>query len=264
MALGLSFIPLVILILRRLMHDLRGPALLFLTFLFLLFMHPPTMAVISVMAVVHFLLFSLPGRGREGSRVRQSAVGLALLFPVYVIMYFWAPSFRDFILEEGGDTGAHLALPPIWDAVPLFGYVPVALFVLGAGIMVHRGRREDLALVLTAAGLVAFEQIYPRFYIGPDIVYERGWQYTYVLMALMGGVVLGELWGLGRRAIAFIPPAPALASVLAVAAFAFGLRGHLSEPNYHVIGDAMYEDFLWVGENLDTRYQVAVLDTGLA
>jgi len=266
-ALGLIFIPLTLLTLRRLMFDLRGPVVLFLIFVSLLFIHPPTLAVISVIAVIHFILFLLPGSAR--SRAWQSVVALALLLSVYGLMFLWAPSALDFVIKEAMDPEAHLAVPPIWDALPKLGYVPVALFVMGAGILIYRGKRHDWALVVSAAGLLAFQQLYPRFYIGPDILYERGWLYIYVMMALLGGVALWELGKWTRTALERRPATSAAASyvligIIVVSALTVSVRSHLSEPYYHVIDDATYQDFLWVKEYVPAQYSIGVLDTGVA
>ncbi len=267
-ALGLTFIPLTLFILHRLMFDLRGPVILFLVFLSLLFIHPPTLAVISAIAVIHFIFFLLPGE-KPQSRCRQSILALVFLVSIYVFMFFWAPSFINFVVKEAMHPEAHLPLPPIWGAVSKFGYIPVALFALGVGILAYRGKRDNWALVLSAVGLLAFQQLYPRFYIGPDIVYERGWLYTYVMMALLGGVALRELGGWTRMALRHKPTITNATSytiigILVVLAFALSLRSHFTEPYYHVIDDATYQDFLWVREYVPQQYQIGVLNTGVA
>ena len=269
-ALGLTFIPVTLLTLQRLMFDLRGPVVLFLIFLSLLFIHPPTLAVISGITVIHLVIFLLPGGERGRSRARQSVVALALLLYVYVLMFFWAPSALDFVIEEAMDPEAHLNVPPIWDALSKFGYVPLALFVMGAGILIYRRERHDWALVLSAGGLLAFEQLYPRFYIGPDIIYERGWLYTYVLMGLLGGVALKELAQWAKPSLLKSRPAMsaaasyALIGVIVVSALTVSVRSHMSEPYYHVINDVSYQDFLWVREYVPPQYEIGVLDTDVA
>jgi len=268
-ALGLIFIPLTLFTLHRLMHDWRGPLVLFLIFLSLLFIHPPTLALISSISVVHFISYLLPGGKRDRNRAIQSIAAFVLMASVYVIMYFWAPSALDFVINEAKDPEAHLAVPPIWDALPKFGYIPVVLSIIGAGILIYRGKRHHWALVLSAVGLLAYEQLYPRFYLGPDIIYERGWLYSYVIMALLGGVALREIWQLTAIALRRRPVLPAAASyaliaLLIVPAFALGLRGHLNEPYYHVIDDSTYQDFLWVKEYVPDQYEMAAVDTGVA
>ncbi len=267
-ALGLTFIPLTLFVLHRLMLDIRGPLILFLIFFSLLFLHPPTFAVISAVAVVHFILFLLPGQNLK-SRRQQSILALVFLLPICIFMLFWAPSYVDFVVNEAMSPELHLPIPPIQDAIPKFGYIPVALSALGAGILAYRGNRENWALVLSAIGLLAFQLIYPYFYIGLDIVYERGWLYIFVLMSLLGGVTLMEIRGLIRIALRKRKILAAIASYIAIgiliaSAFVMNLSGQLLEPYYHVIDDANFDDFMWVKEYVPAQYNIGVLDTGMA
>ncbi|MFC1990726.1 hypothetical protein ACFLU9_01070 [Chloroflexota bacterium] len=265
-SLGLVFIPLTLFVLHRLMSGLRGPIILFLILLALLFIHPPTFAVVSAITVIHLVLFLLPGKEPQ-SRARQSVLALVFIVPIYGLMFFWAPSFIDFVVNEAMQPELHLQLPPIQNAVFKFGYIPATLFALGIGILARQGKRDNWAIVLSAVGLLAFLLLYPRFYIGPDIIYERGWLYFFVLMALLGGVALKEIWGWAGRgnmpSLATVS-SYAVIGILVASAFAMSLRSHLTEPYYHVIDDINYQDFLWVREYTPPQYQVGVLDTAKA
>ncbi|MDP2931952.1 MAG: hypothetical protein Q8O05_05585 [Chloroflexota bacterium] len=265
-ALGLSFIPLTLVVLTRLMSDIRGPVILFLVFLFLLFMHPPTLAVVSVMALVYLIFFL--SAGEKSSRFRQSMLGLASVALVYVFMLFWAPAFVSFVVNEAASPALHLQLPPIQGAVAAFGYIPAILFSLGVGILAHRGGRESWALVLCAAGLLAYQLLYPHFYIGPDIVYERGWLYVFVFMALLGAEALVAInrWVsmlFSRRRFAGAA-SRAVVGIVTLSALVMGLRSHLAEPYYHIVDDVTYQDFRWVREYVPAEYQIGVLDTAQA
>jgi len=266
-AVGLTFIPLTLLVLHRLMHDAKGPLLLFLILLSLLFIHPPTFAVVSAICAVHLVIYLLPGPGRDPRRARQSLLVLVLLPCVYAVMWFWAPSDLDFVIEEAASSQAHLAAPPITDALLKFGYIPAGLSAIGAAILIHRGERRHWALVLVAAGLFAFQQLYTRFYLGPDIIYERGWLYTFVLLALLGGVALHELWAWLRR-LRWPGPHPAVRCtaivVLLTLMLGLSLKSHLAESYYHVVDDASYQDFVWIREHVSSDYEIALLDTSVA
>jgi len=268
-ALGLTFIPLTLFTLHRLMFDLRGPIILTIVFVTLMFLHPPTLVAVSAISVIHFIFF-LPRREKPKNRAWQSAIALASLVPIYIyLLLLWAPSEFDFVIREALNPEAHIALPPIQDALPKFGYIPVALSIVGTGVLVFRGGRENYALVLSAASLLAYEQIYPRFYIGPDIVYERGWLYTYVMMALLGGVALSAAWRwtqttLQRNSFKYAVVSYASIIILIFSALILGLKSHLSEPYYQVVDDATYSDFLWIKEFVPRQYNVGVLDTGVA
>lgn len=268
-ALGLTFIPLTLFTLHRLMFDFRGPMILIIIFVTLMFIHPPTLLAVSAISVIHFIFF-LPRGEKPKSRSWQSAIALVSLVPIYIyLLLFWAPSAFDFVIKEALNPEAHLALPPIQDALTKFGYIPAALSILGAGILVFRGGRGNWALILSAVALLAYEQLYPRFYIGPDIVYERGWLYTFVMMALLGGVALTEIWrwsqmALQHKSFKYAALSYTLIIILVFSALSLSLRSHLSEPYYHVVDDATYEDFLWVREYVPLQYQIGVLDTGVA
>ncbi|MBM3131521.1 MAG: hypothetical protein FJZ95_00605 [Chloroflexi bacterium] len=262
--LGLAFLPLILLVLHRLMSDIRGPMLVFLILLGLLFVHPPSMAVLTGVVIMH-LIFFLPREAALPIRSRQSVLGLVLLIPVYVIMLFWAPSVVDFVVDEATHSDLHLPLPPITGAVSEYGYIPAVLFALGCGISVYRGERPVMALGAAALGMVLFQLLYPNFYIGPDIVYERGWLYVYVMMALMGGVALVWLGQHAGHVLRLNGKASVLViGLLVVSSFALSLRQHLAEPYYHVIDGATYHDFLWIRDHVSSEYDVCVLDTGEA
>ncbi|MBU2534899.1 MAG: hypothetical protein KKD83_01880 [Chloroflexi bacterium] len=264
-SLGLAFIPLALFILHRLMNDIRGPVLLFLLLFALLFLHPPTMAVISAIVVIH-LVFSLFDKQKVQSRIRKVAIVLSFIMIICTLMFFWAPDSFGFVVKEALDPERHLPLPPIVNALPGYGYIPIVLFIIGVGILFHKHRREDLALITAVLALLAFQQLYPHFYIGLDIIYERGWLYTFVLMALVGGVALPAVWGwiksgMGKWPRLALVVAFTVLGILLASALMLSLRSHLSGDYYHVIDDEMYQEFLWIGEYVPPSYRIGILDT---
>jgi hypothetical protein len=52
--------------------------------------------------------------------------------------------------------------------------------------------------------------------------------------------------------------------MLVITAFSAGLSRHLSEPYYHVIDEAKYQDYLWVREHVAPDRDVGVLNTSEA
>ena len=264
-SLGLTFIPLALFILHRLMSDIRGPTLLLLMLSALLFLHPPTMAVISAIVVIH-LVPSLFDKQKIQSRIRRVALVFGFAIMIIVLMFLWAPASLDFVVKEALDPERHLPLPLIADALHKFGYIPIVLFIIGVGILLYKHKREDLALITAVFGLLAFQQLYPHFYIGPDIIYERGWLYTFVLMALVGGVALPVVWGWTKSGMKKWPrlahiAAYAVIGILLVSALGINIRSHLSEYYYHVIDDEMYQEFLWIEEYVPPSHQIGILDT---
>lgn len=266
-SLGLAFIPLVLIVLNQLNDDTRLLVILCPLLFALLFIHPPTFAVVSAITLVHFM-FSLPA---QKSRVRKHAAlwGIIGIVLIYVFMVFWAPSFVSFVTGEAMDPARHLNVPPVEGAIAKIGYIPMALFALGIGFLAYRNKRENWALLVSAIGMLAFQLIYPRFYIGPDIVYERGWLYIAVLVALIGGMALTGLgnWiikSLQNKRFVGNTISYTLSLGLIFCALGISLKGHFAEPYYHLVDDIAYQDFLWIKEKVPSAYNVGVLDTGVA
>ncbi len=267
-SLGLTFIPLALFILHRLMSDIRGPTLLLLMLFALLFLHPPTMAVIFAIVIVH-LIYALFGEQKARSRLRSVALIFGFFGLIFILIFFWAPASLNFVVSEALDPERHLQLPPIFGALPQYGFIPMALSVIGLGVLFHEKRREDLAVITALFGLLAFQQLYTHFYLGPDIIYERGWLYTFALMALVGAAALPAVRGWIK---AILKKRPRLAygvtfsitGILLVAALGLSLRSHFSEYYYHVIDDEMYQEFRWIEEYVPPSYQIGILDTNQA
>lgn len=267
-ALALVFIPLTLLILNQSMGTVRRLLILFSICLGLLFIHPPTMAIVTGICIIHSLIF-LFLRSTSKSRYLLPLLTLVVVAMIYMIMVLWAPSAIEFVLEEASDSERHLTLPPIMNTLSDFGFIPVALFVIGAAILAYKGTRFYWTMLLSIVALLAFIQLYPHYYVGPDIIYERGWLYTYIFMALIGGLALISL---GQYAKSALNNNPALASTvqftavafLVIVASAFSLRNHLDEPYYHMIDDTIYKDFLWIEENVPPQYDTCLVDKGMA
>ena len=191
-ALGITFIPLTLLILHRFMTDFRGPVMLFLMLVALLFIHPPTLAVISAIILMHVVFFMV-WRKKLPGRAKQSVVVLLMFIPIYSLMYWWAADWVGLVTREALSPELHLQLPPIPGTVSEFGHIPALLFLIGTGIIIVNRSAEDWAVLLSAVGLLVYLQVYPLFYIGLDIIYERGWLYVFVLMALIGGLAFKKI-----------------------------------------------------------------------
>lgn len=268
-ALGLAFVPVVVLVLRRTMADGRGPLLLFLMVLTLLFVHPPTMAFVMGTALAH-MAFLASGARDGDARLRPLAVGLGAMAVVCLLMALWIPSALDLVLERATDSEAQSALPlgSLWDPLADYGYVAPFLGIAGLALLIMRGERREWALAASLVGMLAFLWLYRRFHIGPDIMYERGWLYTYVLMALAGGPALvglaERLSMVLRRTRVHLYAMPAAALLLVALAFGPALRSHIGEHYYHVVEEDTYQDFVWVGENVAAEFNLAVLHTSEA
>jgi hypothetical protein len=265
--LGLTFLPVTLLIVRRLMHDPRGPVLLAASLFALLFIHPPSFIIATLFTAVHLVFYLIPGN-KPLSRPLFAAVALGAIAAMYLFEIFWASDYIRFNLNEALTPQSEQLLPPITDIISKFGYVLPFLFAAGTGILAYRGTRKNWALLLPAVSLLAFQLLYSFSFIGPDIIYERGWLYLYLFMAIIGGMALGDIrrwleqffrrWAGLAAAVSY-----GAIGVLLVTNFAFSLRSHLTEPYYHLVDDVTYQDFLWVREHVTPRYQTGIADMGL-
>lgn len=85
---------------------------------------------------------------------------------------------------------------------------------------------------------------------------------------LPGYVAISALWPAGRaldwpaRIGLSIGLSVAVVTLVGLLMLGLGLRSHLDEPYYHVVDDRMYEDFVWVRDNVGAEYRTAVLNTG--
>ncbi len=267
-AVGLVFIPATMFVLRNLMNDWKGLVILLVMFTSLMLIHPPSLVALSAIVAVHSLVRAIPVGGRQDSRARRTALAMALLGSTYIIMWVWAPDLVRLIVEEGLDPNAHISLPPISNALSQFGYIPFALAALGTAVIAYRGNRDDWALVLSVMLLLGFQTIYPILYLGPDIVYERGWLYIYVLTAMLAGISMRHVWQWTSTAFSgrmwALGASRALAILVLIGMVSQSIYSHLREPYYQVIDDSTYEEFLWIRDNVPSEYDVALVDTGLA
>jgi hypothetical protein len=218
--------------------------------------------------MVHLIFNLLPGKKIISQR-RFTVVSLCGIGAIYVFEFFWASSYIQYNVNEALTPQSEQLLPPIMDIIAKFGYILPFLFAVGIGILAYRGARKSWALVLSSVGLLAFQLIYANFFIGPDIIYERGWLYLYVLMAIIVGMTLGDIWQwlrdfLKRRAALAAVISYSVTIVILVLSFVLSLRSHLAEPYYHLVDDTNYQDFLWVSEYVPSTYRTGITDIGIA
>jgi hypothetical protein len=220
-----------------------------------------------VIVLIHAALF-IAWRKKAPGRAKQSVVVLLMFIPIYSLMYWWAADWVGLVTGEALNPELHLQLPPIQGAVSEFGYIPALLFLIGTGIIIVSRSVENCAILLATVGLLVYLQVYPLVYIGPDIIYERGWLYVFVLMALIGGLAFKNIRVFIQQILAG-KPLKTLAStgiifVLTITMLIIGVRNHFSEYYYQLVDDVTYQDFIWIRDNVPEKYQTGILDTNIA
>ena len=263
--LGLLFFPITLTLVDKLENDWRPLPLIILTLGSLFLIHGTTAVAVGFVLVV-YLVFCLTLSRRPLRRMLP--VLTCLLFVPFsaLVIYLWNSRLvMAHISYLAG--GADQPLPPILYPLPTLGFIMLALLVLGAGFLVARGGWRNYALLVSTAILLFFVEFYRRWFeIGPNILYERGWLYVMLLMALISGYGLGNIRQISLEFFKKPPWAKPLiyAGLGIVVALALVLRldGYKDEYYYSFMDAKTYNDFIFIRDNLDGN--MALLDPYLA
>lgn len=251
--LGLVFFPLCLILLDKMEKDWRPLPLVVVSLASLFLIHGTTAVAVGFVLVI-YLLFYLT-LSKSPLRQRLPSLTCLLLIPFSALVIFlWN---RAFVMREIQNiiNAEKIPLPAIPIPLPQLGYIMVALAVVGFGFMIARGGWRNYALLVPTLILLFFVQLYRQWFeVGPDILYERGWLYVMLLMALIAGYGLSQLRQLG---LTFFKRwrwgAPAVYVALAlVVVFSLVQRmdGYAKEEYYHVVNVPTYQDFKWIGEEM--------------
>jgi hypothetical protein len=260
-AMGLLFVALGIFVAFT-FRGWRSYLALFVLTCFLVAIHAPS-AICLVIILAPYVLLNIRGNFRH-----SLGTGLALAVP------FLAP-FPWIFGMLGPTAGRLLTQQPLPDfidfpmVIKTFGYIPVALCLLGTLTLAFKGGRRNYGLVLGFLALLLMLVIFYVFHYGVSIMYERGLMF----MMLMTGILAGA----GLMAVRKVrwpawlhPPAWAgratrylswtAAAGLVAATLFIGIPARSSLPYYHMIDTAEYRDFVWIRDNVDAGYDRAILD----
>jgi hypothetical protein len=251
--LGLVFFPLCLILLNKLEQDWRPLPLIMLSLASLFLTHGTTAVAVGFVLVV-YLLFYLT-LSKSPRRQLLPALSCLLLIPVSaLIIYLWN---QQFVMREIENiiNVEHIPLPPIPIPLPQLGYIMVALAVVGFGFLIAKGGWRNYALIVPTVILLFFVQFYRQWFeVGPDILYERGWLYVMLLMALIAGYGLSQLRQLGleffKRWQWGKPLVYLLLAVVVVFSVVQRMDGFAKEKYYRAIDVPTYYDFIWIREEL--------------
>ncbi len=264
--LGLVFFPISLILLGKLEQGWRPVPLIVLSLAALFLTHATTAAVLGFVLVVNLILYlTLPRL--KGQQLLPALTSLLLIPASALAVYLWNPAL---IIKHAKDilVGSEMPLPPIPYPLPQLGYIFLALCVLGAGFLVARGGWRNYALVISTAILLFFVEIYRRWIdTGPEIVYERGWLYAMLFMALIAGYGLSQLRHLSINFFKGRYWGVLLTYVLLAVVVGFSLfqriDGYEKENYYRLMDTNTYHDFRFIEEKLDPD-SIALLDPYLA
>jgi len=266
-ALGISLLPLILFLLHYFNIGIVKAFLLLLLLSFIFLMHPPTGVAATLIVGIYAVMLAL-GRRRERGWWRSPALILAaMVVPWLTIMLKYSPSIAE-LMRIIGEARSY-RLPMVYDAFDKFGYLPLALFALGILLLTLRWKARDWSLVLSSAIFLVILFLFAQVHVGVPVMYDRGWMYFFLTAGIIAAFATREVY---RRCRKYLSPhvrsAPALALslvlVLTMASAFQGVHNRLEEPYYRIIDDSVYTDLLWIRENLDDRYQRAVVAPQMA
>jgi hypothetical protein len=280
---AMLFVPVTLLILHTMDEKSRGTSLWLLLVLIggTIFVHPPTEVAVTILAVLYLAGFVvgalLQKRYGEGIGLLV-AIGVRMMVPV-VILGLWLPRLTKTTLEQSASEASGIAeLLGLHSGFPqAFGTVAVAVSILGLFLFTIRGDgvRSYMLPLFTLLLLVFLVFFFPMYRLGPEILYDRGWLYLGLLMAVFAGYGVALYF----RSISSIAQfaasqlrllrgswmAASLWSagvVLVLLALTTGLVANEQRPDYagyyHVINDPIFADFRWMDQHAAPEQTVAI------
>lgn len=160
-------------------------------------------------------------------------------------------------------------LPLVTDALQKFGYLPLVVFAIGVWFVSARGTVKNLSILSYAVIFLVILSLFSHFQLGIGLMYDRSWLYFFVFASLVAGAGAKDVRDLIERFLGrYLNGAGVMSMALMLAILIpIGIASayaHRQEPYYQMIGDREFVDFTWVRDNLDDRYNLALLDPWLA
>lgn len=285
---AILFIPVTLLLLHTMEEKSQGKSLWLLLVLIggTIFVHPPTEVVITVLAVLYLAGFVVAAliRKRYGEGINLLvAIGVRTMIPV-LVLGLWLPSLSQKVVEQSvspasgivASLGLHSEFPQA------FGTVAVVVSIAGLFLFTIRGDgvRSYMLPLFTLLLLAFLVFFFPMYRLGPDILYERGWLYLGLLMAIFAGygtaIYFQSIPAIARATASWlrIPSGSWMAVSLWSAGVAVMLlalttglvangKRQTYAQYYHVINDSIFADFRWMGRHSAPGQMVAMGEPSL-
>ena len=260
-AMGLLFIPLSLF----LVFNFRGVwtyLVLFIFTSFLLAIHAPS-AICLAIILIPYILLNLKGNFKH-------SLGITLAIAVPFIAPF--PWIFDMLLPTAKSLLSQQVLPDYVDfpyVIKTYGYLPVALSILGTFVLALKGGKKNYSLILGLLAILAMLVAFFSFHYGISIMYERGLMFMMLMLGIIAGAGLMGIKNLGLSAklntgakAHFITQN--IGRFFCLVLIAITLFMSISELQginyYHMIEDEDYQAFIWIKENVSENHEKAILD----
>ena len=266
-ALGLFFIPLILLLVSYFWSSRLLPLVLLPLLSFLFIAHVPT-ALLAAGIVGVYGLFGTLRRTLSRRAVRRRAhVHLATVLAVVGLSSLPFLAYNNWLVgSAAAEPLPQELLTAPGSMIERLGYVPYPLFVLGLVLLARSGRRIDRALLVTTVLVAAYAFVYYEFGLGNGALYSRSILYLSLLLLLIAA--LAAAWMRTQLAAMLSPrwaagasfAAGGLALAVLLPTVALNVDARYEESFYHRIGETQYDDFVWIRDNLCSGYERALTD----
>jgi hypothetical protein len=276
---AMLFIPLTILLINIMSDGKQSESLWLLLILVggTLFVHPTTEAVVTAMAGLYMGSLILDAIGQK--QYRNTArllvtLGFRMLVPV-VALGIWLPSLSQSVIHWS-TMGEPTASALFWfphglkgGFVDAFGKGAILLGVVGVVPFITRGAfsYRNLILPLVTLILVAFLFLYPRYFLGPPPLFNRGWPILGLLLAIFAGYAIAtyfqliptltrfakERFRVSQKRLLFFGATLwliGLATVLFILVTSLFVNERRREYGnyYHVVNETVADYYEWIGK----------------
>lgn len=261
LVLGLPFIPLSLFLLLN-FRSVWSYLILFIFVCFLLLIHAVA-AVLLVLIVAPFIILNLKGNFKH-ALFASLALVLPFLVPFPWIFNLLLPTAKSLFSPQ--PPLGYVEIPRV---IATYGYLPLAFCILGVFALALRGGKRRYAFILGFLALILMLVVYFTFHYGVHIVYYRGLMYMMLMMGIIAGAGLMEIKNLK------LPPGISkwmgspvvtenvgrfLCMVVVVVTILITIPAHQDIPYYRMIDEQDYDAFTWIKENVDSHYDMALLD----
>ena len=255
MALGLVFIPLSIFLVFN-FRTVWSYLTLFIFAALLLAIHAPT-AIAVVLVLLPYILLNLKDNFKH-SLLTTLALAVPFLAPFPWIFSKLEPTAMSLFAPQPFPD--YIQLPLV---IQTYGYLPVAMCLVGTFMLAVRGGRKGYGLVFGLLTLLVMLAVFYTYRYGISIMYERGLTYMMLIMSAVAGAGLMAVKNIRlpvkvpliNQNVGWI-----LCAVIIIATLIIGIPARQDIPFYYMIDTKDYEAFVWVRDNVDDSYQRAILD----
>ncbi len=260
MALAMLFIPMALFVAFNL-RNWPSYLLIFIFTCFLALSHPPT-AIILCIILAPYILINLKDNTRH-------SIGILIALSLPFLLPF--PWIFQTLLQNTGQlltpqyTSPYVEFP---DLLYKYGFLPIAFSLIGTIVLIMKGGKKHLGLVLGLALLLIVMLVFIKFHYGLNTVYERGLTAMLLILSVLAGA---GLWWLRKfklparflhahESAIFKNGAGIACGVMVVLMMAVAVPMRLDAVFYHMIDDNDYLAFTWIKDHVVVDYSSAVLD----